>query len=87
VSRASENLRDNQEQADMDGCMVKVSRQAIEETLTQHADMLAVLRLIAKGFKQKAIPDQTILNTASDGASMDMTPLSKIVADAVAKAG
>lgn len=33
VAPAAENLACNQEQADMDGCMVKVSRQALDEVL------------------------------------------------------
>lgn len=46
MSAASQNLRDHQEQADMDGCMVKVSRQAVEETLAQHEAMLGALLLL-----------------------------------------
>lgn len=40
MSAASENLRTNQEQCDMDGCYVKVSRQAVEETLEQFESLL-----------------------------------------------
>jgi len=39
MSVALENLRNHQEQADMDGCMVKVSRQVIEETLAEYDQM------------------------------------------------
>jgi hypothetical protein len=45
VSRASDNLRTNQRQLDMDGCEVGVSRQAVEETLAEYDDMLAALRV------------------------------------------
>ncbi len=40
MSAATENLRDHQEQADADGTMVKVSRQAIDETLAEYAALL-----------------------------------------------
>lgn len=40
MSAASENLRINQEQVDMDGCMVKVSRRALDETLAEYDDLL-----------------------------------------------
>lgn len=43
MSAASDNLRNNQEQCDLDGCMVKVSRQAVEETLAEYDQMLALL--------------------------------------------
>ena len=38
-SPAFENLRDNQHQADMDGVMVTVSRQAVEEVLTEYTTL------------------------------------------------
>lgn len=44
MSTGSENLRSNQRQLDMDGCEVGVSRQALDETLEQHANMLATLQ-------------------------------------------
>ena len=43
MSAASENLRNSQEQADFDGTMVRVSRQAIEETLAEYDAMLEAL--------------------------------------------
>ena len=46
MSAASDNLRNSQEQADFDGTMVRVSRQAIEETLAEYDAMLAALRTI-----------------------------------------
>lgn len=46
MSAASDNLRSNQEQADFDGTMVRVSRQAVEETLAEYDTMLEALRTI-----------------------------------------
>ena len=46
MSAASDNLRNSQEQADFDGTMVRVSRQAVEETLAEYDAMLAALRTI-----------------------------------------
>lgn len=43
MSAASENLRNNQKQADMDGCMVQVSRQAVDEVLAEYDRMRALL--------------------------------------------
>lgn len=40
MSRATDNLRDNQGQLDMDGVEVRVSRQAVCETLEQYAELL-----------------------------------------------
>lgn len=48
MSAASENLKSNQRQLDMDGCEVGVSRQAIDETLEQYDDMLTALTLALK---------------------------------------
>lgn len=48
MTAASENLRSNQEQADMDGCMVKVSRQAVGETLAQYDDFTEALQRITE---------------------------------------
>lgn len=48
MSAASDNLKSNQRQLDMDGVEVGVSRQAVEETLEQYADMLAALQSIAE---------------------------------------
>jgi hypothetical protein len=39
MSEASENLRYHQTQLDEDGCMVGVSRQAVEETLLELAQL------------------------------------------------
>lgn len=49
-------------------------------------DLLETLRLVAKGLRQGAIPDQTLLTPSKDNSSLDMTPLSKIVYAAIAKA-
>lgn len=43
MSKATDNLRDHQQQLDEYGVMVGVSRQAIEEVLAEHAVMLAAL--------------------------------------------
>lgn len=45
MSAATDDLRDHQQQLDMDGVIVGVSRQAIHETLEQHAEMLAALKV------------------------------------------
>ncbi len=44
MSAASDNLRSNQRQLDMDGCEVGVSRQAVDETLEQYDAMRAALK-------------------------------------------
>ena len=41
---AADNLRTSQKQLDMDGTMVGVSRQALEEVLESHADLLKALQ-------------------------------------------
>lgn len=43
MSAASEILRTKQEQADRDGVMVKVSRQAVDETLAQYVALFGAL--------------------------------------------
>lgn len=86
MSAATDNLRDHQEQSDMDGCMVKVSRQAVEETLAEYAALLSALALVSKGLRHGVIPDQTLLHPGSDSSRLDMTPLSKIIDAAIAKA-
>lgn len=40
---AYDTLRNHQEQADMDGVMVKVSRQALDEILDEYDEMLSLL--------------------------------------------
>jgi hypothetical protein len=45
MSAESENLRNNQVQADADGIMVKVSRQAVDGTLAEYDAMQAALKL------------------------------------------
>lgn len=45
MSAASENLRNHQEQENMDGSIVKVSRQAVEETLSEYAAILGELKV------------------------------------------
>ena len=49
MSAASDNLKSNQRQLDMDGCEVGVSRQAVDETTTQYDAMLEALELL-QGF-------------------------------------
>lgn len=44
MSAATDNLRNYQQQLDMDGVIVGVSRQAVHETLEQYAEMLAALK-------------------------------------------
>ncbi len=48
--------------------------------------MLAVLRLISKGFHTGKMPDQTILDTDRDGPELKTHALSFIVDEAIAKA-
>jgi hypothetical protein len=47
-AEAVAQLRENQKQLDMDGIMVGVSRQALEEVLASHAALLAALKEIAR---------------------------------------
>lgn len=42
------NLATNQTQLDMDGCMVGVSRQAVDETLAVTADLVEALDAVSK---------------------------------------
>lgn len=44
MSKASDNLRNHQ--ADMDGTMILVSRQAVDETLEEYGAMLAALEAV-----------------------------------------
>jgi hypothetical protein len=44
MSAGSENLKSHQRQLDMDGVEVGVSRQALDETLSEYQDMLAALK-------------------------------------------
>lgn len=64
MSAASNNLRDNQRQLDMDGCEVGVSRQAICEVLTEYSDMLTALKWAAGrvGGYTRRIPGQNDTN-------------------------
>jgi len=47
MSKASDNLRDHQQQLDMDGVMVGVSRQAVEEVLAELAKLREALEYIS----------------------------------------
>jgi len=58
VSKASENLATEQKQCDPDGVMVIVSRQAVDETLSQYTEMLKALKAVADFYSwtdQKAV--------------------------------
>lgn len=46
MSVATEVLRNHQGQADQDGVMVIVSRQAIDETLTEYANLVATVETL-----------------------------------------
>ena len=48
MSEAVENLRNNQKQLDADGCMVGVSRQALDETLTLLDEMTRLSRRLVE---------------------------------------
>jgi len=48
MSAASDNLRANQRQLDMDGCEVGVSRQAVEETLAEYDAMVEAMSELFK---------------------------------------
>lgn len=58
MSAASDNLRTNQKQLDMDGCMVGVSREALETVLTERDSLLAALKgldeALCDGFETQA---------------------------------
>ena len=83
MSMASHNLRTNQEQCDMDGCYVKVSRQAVEEVLEQYDGMRKALDaacgylLNAKIDLETGAPKRTAINTIAGGL--------KVMRDAIAK--
>lgn len=46
MSAASDNLRTNQKQLDMDGCMVGVSREALETVLAERDSLLVALKAL-----------------------------------------
>ena len=48
---------------------------------THYDSLWNTLRLVLKGIEQGRIPDQTLLDTSSSGASMDFEPLSKRLQD------
>lgn len=48
MSTGSENLKANQRQLDMDGCEVGVSRQALDETLSEYSEMIEALQVISE---------------------------------------
>lgn len=48
MSQETENMKANQRQLDMDGCEVGVSRQALEECLEQHAELLNILKWLLR---------------------------------------
>lgn len=60
MSAATENMRNNQEQADRDGIMVKVSRQAVDETLAEYDAMLDALK-IAENVIERNFPNGSAL--------------------------
>lgn len=61
MSAASDNLRTNQGQLDMDGVEVRVSRQAVCETLEQHAELLAAAKEAKKYLEPNLVePGRTV---------------------------
>lgn len=62
MSAATDNLRDNQTQLDADGCMVGVSRQALDEALAELETLRSSL-LLARG---RISEDRRTLNAMSD---------------------
>lgn len=59
MTPAEQNLRDHQTQLDMDGVMVGVSRQAIDEVLAEIERLRAALAIIAG---EKPSPDNLLGN-------------------------
>jgi hypothetical protein len=55
MSRASDNLKTNQRQLDMDGVEVGVSRQAVHETLAEYTDMLEALKAVVAIADRKTV--------------------------------
>lgn len=72
------NLRSNQRQLDADGCMVGVSRQALDETLALYDELLARSKAIVTAFCN------TEIGRSSDALYYD--PLAAIVAKATGEA-
>jgi len=52
MNPAIENLKTNQKQLDADGCMVGVSRQALDETLTLFDNLVAMLEKCAERLEE-----------------------------------
>lgn len=59
----------------------------IVKAVNCHHDLLAALRLVAKGLRSKHINDQTLIDTKSDGPEARMFTLSSVVFAALTKAG
>lgn len=59
MNEAIKNLETNQQQLDADGCMVGVSRQALDETLKLVEEMAGALNFILAFYE----PGQTHLDT------------------------
>lgn len=59
MNDAIKNLKEHQQQIDADGCMVGVSRQALDETLTLVEEMAGALNFILAFYE----PGQTHLDT------------------------
>lgn len=58
---AEQNLRDNQTQLDMDGVMVGVSRQALEETLDELEKLRGALTELANSHTIRNAPKLRLL--------------------------
>jgi len=71
MSAGTKNLMANQRQLDMDGCEVGVSRQALEETLSEHTAMVEALHIM---LTQHPGPEwawvRTVLNRADGNPSL-----------------
>lgn len=51
MSAAVENLKSNQRQLDMDGCEVGVSRQALDEAISEYSELMEALKPFAEPHK------------------------------------
>jgi len=83
MSAASKNLKAHQRQLDMDGCEVGVSRQAVEETLAEYADILAALKaacgylMNAKIDLETGAPKRTAIRTIDGGLALVRAAITK----------
>ncbi len=81
-AEAIKNLRECQKQLDADGTMVGVSRQALDETLASHADLLEALKE-ALPFVQDATLESVVID---NGPHLTRADLARMCAAVIAKA-